>query len=116
MLGVKRDAEPEPEPVTEPLMEAEPDPDPDPVLEPTLTKNGVKAGSINTACAALLDFWDGGGWGVSESVEILFMVLGVGVLLSEEKERNVLCEEDFERICCEGFGGNDCEEEIGCEK
>lgn len=44
------------------------------------------------------------------------MVLGVGVLLSEEKERNVLCEEEFERICCERFGGNDCEEGIRCEK
>lgn len=94
----------EPEPVTEPetLAELEPE-EPDAVTDPTPTKKGACVGSINTACAALLNLWDGGGRGVSEGVEVWFIMLGVGVLLSEEKERNVLCEDEEERNGCEGF-------------
>lgn len=103
MLEAKRETELEPEPETEPEPE-----EPDPVIDPTPTKNGAR-GSINTACAALLNFWDGGGRGASEDVGVWFIVLGVGVLLFEEEERNVLCEE-LERNGCDGLRGNGWEE------
>jgi hypothetical protein len=95
---VKRELEPVMEPETLAALEPE-----EPATEPTPTKKGVSVGSINTACAALLILWEGGGRGVSEGVEVWFIVLGVGVLLSEEKEKKVLCEEDEEKNCCEGL-------------
>jgi hypothetical protein len=101
MLEAKRELEPEPD--TEPETE-----EPDPAIGFTPTKNGA-SGSINTACAALLDFWDGGGRGTSEGVGVWFIVLGVGVLLFEEEERSVLCEE-LERNGCDELGGNGWEE------
>jgi hypothetical protein len=90
MLEAMTETELEPEPATE----AEPEPEElDPY--PALTKNGVIAGSINTACAALLNFWDGGGRGASEGVGVWSIVLGVGVLLFEEM--NVFCDMELER-------------------
>lgn len=88
-----------PETALELKREAELEPEPELVIGPTPAKNGVRVGSINTACAALLNLWDGGGRG-----DVLIM-LGVGVLPFEEKERNVLCEEEEEWNGWEGLEG-----------
>lgn len=109
ILGAKRELEPD--------TKLEPE-ETDAAPETTPAKNGACVGSINTACAALLDFWDGGGRGASEGVGVWFIMLGVGVLLFEDKERNVLCDGDDERnggLGWEGLEGEDVVTVFGLE-
>lgn len=109
ILGAKRELEPD--------TKLEPE-ETDAAPETTPAKNGACVGSINTACAALLDFWDGGGRGASEGVGVWFIILGVGVLLFEDKERNVLWDGEDERnggLGWEGLEGEDVVTVFGLE-